>query len=96
MEALGKHILVEYFGCNKFLINSDTHVEESMVKAANISGATFTTTTCHKFHPWGVSAVVVMVGSHLSIHTWPEYKYATIDLYAGDDVIDIWQGFVFL
>lgn len=96
MEALGKHILVEYSGCNKFKINSDKHVEDSMISAAQISGATYHTTTCHKFYPWGVSAIVVMLESHLSIHTWPEFGYAAVDLYAGEDIIDIWQAFEYL
>lgn len=35
----------------------------------------------YKFSPTGVSGMVVVTGSHISIHTWPENKYAAIDIY---------------
>jgi S-adenosylmethionine decarboxylase len=34
-----------------------------------------------------VSGVVVIAESHLSIHTWPEYRYAAVDIFTCGDVI---------
>ena len=35
----------------------------------------------HKFDPIGVTAIVMIAESHLSIHTWPEHRYAAIDIF---------------
>jgi len=35
----------------------------------------------HRFAPQGVSGVVVVEESHLSIHTWPEAGYAAVDFF---------------
>jgi len=68
-------------------------IEESMVKAARDAGATVINSTSHHFSPWGVSCVVVIQESHLSIHTWPEYGFASVDLYTCGDTVDPWVGF---
>ena len=52
-----------------------------MRSAAEAAGATIVTATFHRFAPQGVSGVVVIAESHLSIHTWPEYGYAAVDFY---------------
>jgi adenosylmethionine decarboxylase proenzyme (EC 4.1.1.50) len=41
----------------------------------------------YHFSPHGVSGIVNIAESHISIHTWPEYKYAALDVFTcGDDV----------
>jgi len=37
-----------------------------------------------------VSGVVVIAESHVSIHTWPEYDYAAVDIFTCGDTIDPW------
>ena len=88
MRALGRHILVEFYGCCPSALNDVDHVEESMVKAAEAAGATIINTTFHHFSPYGVSGVVVIQESHMSIHTWPEYGFAAVDLFTCGDQID--------
>src|SRR5438876_6967257 len=41
--------------------------------------ATIVDVVFHEFNPFGISGVVVIAESHLSIHTWPEYRYAAVD-----------------
>lgn len=52
-----------------------------MKRAALAAGASIVDATFHRFSPQGVSGVVVVQESHLSIHTWPEYGYAAVDFY---------------
>ena len=49
--------------------------------AAIDCGATVLGESFHPFQPQGVSGVVVIAESHLSIHTWPEYGYAAVDIF---------------
>ena len=56
-----------------------------MRNAAKASGATIVTSVFHPFFPQGISGVVVIEESHLSIHTWPEYGYAAVDFFTCGD-----------
>lgn len=93
MKALGRHILVEFSGCNAEVLNDVSIIEKSMIEAAQIAGATVINSTFHHFSPWGVSGVVVIQESHLAIHTWPEYRYAAVDLFTCGDSVDPWVSF---
>lgn len=81
MNALGKHILLELKGCEKEPLDDLGFLKSILLEAAEESGATVLGESFHPFHPQGVSGVVVIAESHLSIHTWPEYDYAAADIF---------------
>ncbi|MCX6640634.1 MAG: adenosylmethionine decarboxylase [bacterium] len=87
MNALGRQILVEYYDCDAKALNDCNLVASAMLEAARLSGATVVEEVFHLFNPHGISGVVVIAESHLSIHTWPEYGYAAVDLFTcGDEI----------
>ncbi|MDW8111930.1 MAG: adenosylmethionine decarboxylase [Spirochaetia bacterium] len=96
MNSLGRHLLVEYYDCDADVLDSVEQISAAMVKAAELSGATVINNTFHHFSPFGVSGVVVIAESHLSIHTWPEYGFAAVDLFTCGDDVDPWIGFNYL
>ena len=77
----GRHLLVEYMGCNPSTLNSLDRIKSLMKAAAKAANTTIVTSTFKPFDPQGVSGVVVIEESHLSIHTWPEVGYAAVDFY---------------
>lgn len=81
METIGCHILTELSSCNPETLGNVKKVRELMMQAALEANAEIRETAFHQFSPCGVSGVVVIAESHLSIHTWPEYGYAAIDIY---------------
>jgi len=87
MHALGRHILVELYDCNAEVLKNLEQVREEMVEAARRAQATIVSVTFHQFNPCGISGVVVISASHLAIHTWPEYRYAAVDIFSCEDVI---------
>ena len=87
---------MEFYNCKPEIINSVVHIEESMEAAARTAGATVINTTFHHFSPYGVSGVVVIQESHLAIHTWPEYGYASVDLFTCGDTVDPWVSYDYL
>jgi spermidine synthase len=93
MNSLGRHILVEFLGCNSEIMNDVMAIETAMVTAAQKAGATVIQSSFHHFSPYGVSGVVVIQESHLAIHTWPEYGYAAVDLFTCGDSVDAWISF---
>lgn len=94
--ALGRHILVEFFGCKPEIMNQVSTIEQGMVHAAETAGATVINSTFHHFSPYGVSGVVVIQESHLAIHTWPEFQYAAVDLFTCGDDVNPWKSFDYL
>jgi S-adenosylmethionine decarboxylase proenzyme len=90
LKALGRHILAEFFECDREILNDVERVENYMKRSALECGATIVNSVFHTFNPHGVSGVVVIAESHLAIHTWPEYGYAAIDVFTCGDTVDPW------
>lgn len=81
MKALGQHLLIELYGCEPKLLDDLEHVRRTLVHAADMVSASIIQVVAHKFQPLGVTVVVAIAESHLSIHTWPEYGYAAVDVF---------------
>ncbi|MCK6552109.1 adenosylmethionine decarboxylase, partial [Myxococcota bacterium] len=81
MNALGRHELVELYDCDPATLDDEAAIATHMLAAARAAGATIITERFHKFAPHGVSGVVILAESHLTIHTWPEHGYAALDLF---------------
>ena len=96
MDALGRHVLAEIFGCSFEVLNDVKKVEENMVNAALEAGAEVREYVFHKFSPQGVSGVVVISESHLAIHTWPELGYAAVDVFTCGEKVNPWDACNFL
>ncbi len=87
MHALGTHLLVELRDCNPEILKDLTRVKDALVAAAKEAKATIVDISFHEFNPFGISGMVVIAESHLSIHTWPEYAYAAVDIFTCGDII---------
>ncbi|MCA9424511.1 MAG: adenosylmethionine decarboxylase [Candidatus Omnitrophica bacterium] len=87
--SLGKHWIIECYECDRDVIDDPALIEPIMLEAANNAGATVMGSQFHTFEPQGVSGVVIIAESHLTIHTWPEYRYAAVDAFTCGETIDI-------
>jgi S-adenosylmethionine decarboxylase len=87
LNALGRHLLLELFDCDLDAINNLEAVKQTLVEAARRAQATIIDVVFHEFNPFGISGVVVIAESHLSIHTWPEYRYAAVDIFSCGDTL---------
>lgn len=94
--ALGRHVLIEAYGCDKHALDNVKEVEKIMVDAALAAGAEIREVAFHKFSPQGVSGVVVISESHLAIHTWPELGYAAIDVFTCGESVNPWDAVDYL
>jgi S-adenosylmethionine decarboxylase len=92
LNALGTHIIVELSECEPSILSDVDKVTNILVRAAKEANAEVLQTAFHRFNPQGVSGVVVIAESHLSIHTWPEYGYAAMDIYTCGDHTDPWKA----
>jgi S-adenosylmethionine decarboxylase proenzyme len=87
LYALGRHLLLELKICNKEALDDLNFLKECLNEAAIQCGATVVGESFYHFSPYGVSGVVNIAESHIAIHTWPEHRYAAVDVFTcGTDV----------
>jgi S-adenosylmethionine decarboxylase proenzyme len=57
-------------------------VKASLLAAVRAGHGTIVKSVFHNFSPYGVSGVVVITESHVTVHTWPEHNYAAVDVFS--------------
>jgi len=76
------HIIFDFFYEGEM-----PHIEQLMDKAIESVGElTIVDKFHHYFNPQGLSLVYILAESHISIHTWEEYNYISIDMYTCGEV----------
>jgi S-adenosylmethionine decarboxylase proenzyme len=78
-------LLVEYTGCDCNVLDDLHRIEALMNEAARAAQTNIVASVFQPFVPQGVTGVVVVEESHLSIHTWPEHGYAAVDFFTCGD-----------
>jgi S-adenosylmethionine decarboxylase len=81
LATLGRHCILDAYGCNPLYLDDETFVKEAIKKAVTCSGATLLQLIAHKFQPQGVTALALLSESHISLHTWPELNYVAVDVF---------------
>jgi S-adenosylmethionine decarboxylase len=77
----GDHYLVDLHGCDVELIGAAKPTEEALLSAATRCGSTIIEYHFHQFSPHGVSGVILIAESHISVHTWPETGFVAVDIF---------------
>lgn len=86
MKPLGQHYLMECDGVDKTLLANPEQLKKVLYQSAQAANAQVLLGHCHHFgEGQGVTGVLLLQESHISIHTWPEYAYAAIDVFMCGD-----------
>ena len=86
--ALGKQVLIDLYGCDPVVLGDPLRLKRVLEDAARAARATIVSSHFHHFSQQGVSGVVIIAESHLTIHTWPELGTASIDIYTSGTSAD--------
>jgi S-adenosylmethionine decarboxylase len=81
MISMGHHCLLNVYGCKFELLDNEDFMIRVLRKAADECGATILNVMSHKFDPQGVTAILLLSESHISVHTFPEKGTAAFDIY---------------
>ena len=79
IRCAGVHLIVDLHGA-KGLDDIDL-IEATLRRCVEAAQATLLHIHVHHFQPNGVSGVAVLAESHISIHTWPDARYAALDVF---------------
>lgn len=81
----GTHLIIELWEGRNF--SSIGEIKKALKGAITACGATLLKIHLHKFSPYGgISGVAIIKESHVSIHSWPEHKYAAIDIFVCGEI----------
>ena len=78
----GQHLLADLCGVAPDRLTDPADLEQLLIGAARQAGATVLSSHFHHFGAGqGVTGVVLLAESHISIHTWPESGFAALDIF---------------
>ena len=78
----GLHLLADFHGVAAERLHDPLAIETLLREAARAAGATPVGGHFHPFGPGlGVTGVLLLQESHISIHTWPEHGFAAVDVF---------------
>lgn len=82
MTAPGRHGLLDLYGCDENILRDAARLQTILEQAAAAARATVLYRRFHTFGgAGGVTGVLLLAESHISIHTWPEHRYAAADIF---------------
>lgn len=78
----GVHLLADLYGVAQDKLQHAASLEAMLRRAAQAAGAHVLSGHFHGFgEGLGVTGVLLLAESHISIHTWPEYGFAAADIF---------------
>ncbi len=82
----GTHLLADFYGLAAAVLTDCAHIDALLRAGAEAAGARILHSHFHSFgEAMGVTGVVLLAESHISIHTWPEYGFAAADIFMCGD-----------
>ena len=86
-------LLVDLYGCEADL-DDEGFLLDTLEKASDAVGSTVLQRITQRFSPVGVTAILILAETHISVHTWPEHGYAAVDIFVcgeGKDPEVAWE-----
>ena len=77
----GRHLILDLYECDPEILDNYGELQRFLEIALVLAKANILRIIGEQFEPQGVTLLALLSESHASIHTWPELKYAAIDLY---------------
>lgn len=102
MTTKGLHLLADFWGCPKSLLEDEAYLRSVVKEAALETGATLRKLDSHKFRPVtplnssGVTIYAILAESHISLHTYPSEGFASADIYTCGDRCNPSPGYEYL
>ncbi|MES2049483.1 MAG: adenosylmethionine decarboxylase [Pseudomonadota bacterium] len=81
-QPAGTHLLADMHGISADKLRDAATLEDLLRHGAQVAGAQILFSHFHSFGTGqGITGVVLLAESHISIHTWPEFGFAAADIF---------------
>ena len=84
---MASQLFADLYGCNEKMLNSEEEIRHVAGQVISEIGAEIVEECVHTFEPIGITYFAVITTSHFSIHTWPEYGYAAVDVFSCKEAV---------
>ncbi len=91
--VVGRHIIAEFYGVDKDLISQEKKVREILERVSDKVKFSKVGSLYKQFNPHGVTGVILIEESHISIHTWPEHELVNLDIFSCGHIEDVHKAF---
>jgi len=81
MGTVGTHVIAELYDCPSEMLRTVSTVKAILRRVVKESNFNSLGETFHQFKPHGVTGVIILSESHISVHTWPEKNFAAVDIF---------------
>lgn len=92
LNNLGKQYILDLKDCDNDVLDDLDFLRETLASVVHQTQEAPLSESFHQFTPQGVSGLVLANGSHVCIHTWPEYNYAAMDIFTHNESFDLEQA----
>ncbi|MEM4328826.1 MAG: adenosylmethionine decarboxylase, partial [Candidatus Caldarchaeum sp.] len=94
-QIVGKHVFGNLYGCSEEVLRDQKLLRQVVLDAVNLSKMTLVSLRSWRFggEKGGVSVIALVKESHIAVHTWQQYRYATVDIYTCGEHSDPDKGF---
>lgn len=97
--VVGKHVYGELYEVDQELLQDEGRLRKIVIEAAHIAKMHLVEVNSWKFKGGdkeGVSVIALVLESHIAIHTWPTYRFATVDVYTCGEHSDPMSAFRYI
>ena len=97
-RVVGKHVYGNLYDVDVEIAGSEERLKKVVEEAARIANMTLYDLKSWSFggKKGGVSVIALVLESHIAVHTWVEYRYATVDVYTCGERSDPWKAFDYI
>lgn len=81
MGVLGYNIFADMYGCATNLLDDVRYLKRLLIEAADVGNMHIVKVFFHRYTPQGITGLVIVKESHIALHTWPEYGFASVDIF---------------
>lgn len=94
-KVVGRQVYGSLYECDKEILKDREKLEDIVKEASKVGNMTLLDIKSWKIGD-GVSVVAIVLESHITIHTWPEYNFATVDVYSCGAHTDPYKAFMYV
>lgn len=97
-RIVGKHVYGNLYEVDVEIASNEERLKSIVLESAKLANMTVYDVKSWSFggRKGGVSIIALVIESHIAIHTWIEYRYATVDVYTCGEKSDPWKAFEYI
>lgn len=82
MDTTGLELILDLYNCKSVTLDNLDALERVALDSIKIAGFEVVDRIAHQFSNQGITLVLILAQSHATLHTWPEARFVTADVYA--------------